>query len=864
MDTQRKRRGISSFKRVFESTLFAVFVGVCAALPVYGADAAAAADVAPVSANATAPVSANAALPVSTDAVLPLSADAVVMDVTYGYQNTAKTGRLLPLEVTLENMRPENFEGTFRILTMEPKDNNNGSQEYDAYSYEYPVKIDGNAQMTSSYSVSVGAGVDQLYLILTDTQGKEVGRKRLKLNLNLDTAELFVGVLSDRPDRLLYLNNVGINYSTLRTRTIELTADTIPENELELDQLDVLLINDFDSGVLTKAQTDAIWKWVGEGGTLLFGTGERGEDTLRGFRQELLESPIPQSEEYRVNMGAQYASDNPEDAVLSLICTEASIKGGNEVLESDELTILTAASVGSGTAAVAVYDFGDIEEFCRVHIAYIDSLFSELLGEDKISALSSNMDVGRANRYWSVQSLISSGNISRLPLVGAYVTLAVAYVVLAGPGLYFFLKHRNMRRYYQPAVAGLSILCTGMVFLMSSATRFQGPFFTYASIQDASDEEVAETTYINLRAPYNKTYAVELESSYTVYPVTGNNYYGRPDIPVFTGEEEPAITLNYGESGTRITAKNTGPFNSRFFEMERREKNTEKHGFTGQIQAFDGYISGTITNNFSQPVENAAVLLYNQMLIIGHMEAGETVRLEDYKVIYGATNFSYAVAAQVTGASGYNQGGSRAENTAYARALERTNLLTFFIDNYLSGYHTEARIVAFGGERGESGFLKQNRYETYGNRLLTSRVDVDYEKDGLVYRSAMQKEPNVLSGEYYAANNTIYGNTPVILEYFLGNDLDVEHLNFHLFSDEMAENMKFYYTVPFTGKMYFYNYNSGDYDAVDMQGAEFGREMLTPYLSPGNTLTVKYVYDAPGDYSWNIMLPVLTVTGRSK
>ena len=42
------------------------------------------------------------------------------------------------------------------------------------------------------------------------------------------------------------------------------------------------------------------------------------------------------------------------------------------------------------------------------------------------------------------------------------------------------------------------------------------------------------------------------------------------------------------------------------------------------------------------------------------------------------------------------------------------------------------------------------------------------------------------------------------------------------------------------------------------------REELEEYLSPGNTITVKYVYDTTGEYTWNIMLPVLTVTGRSK
>ena len=37
------------------------------------------------------------------------------------------------------------------------------------------------------------------------------------------------------------------------------------------------------------------------------------------------------------------------------------------------------------------------------------------------------------------------------------MTLAVAYVALAGPGLYFFWKQRGMRQYYQLSVAVLSL-----------------------------------------------------------------------------------------------------------------------------------------------------------------------------------------------------------------------------------------------------------------------------------------------------------------------------------------------------------------------------------------------------------------------
>ena len=228
-----------------------------------------------------------------------------------------------------------------------------------------------------------------MYVRLLDENGNEVVSKRLKLNLNLETAELFIGVLSDNPAELLYFNGVGVNYSTLRTKTIEMTASTLPASELGLDQLDVLLITDFDSGKLSGQQIEAVWEWVRKGGVLLIGTGERGEDTLRGFGKELLEQPLPQPDERIINMGVEYAVDRPEGASIPLVCTDVMLKGGTEVLGSDELSVLSSVSAGSGLVAVAMYDFVDIEEFCQANISYIDNLFTTLLGEDKINGLAS-------------------------------------------------------------------------------------------------------------------------------------------------------------------------------------------------------------------------------------------------------------------------------------------------------------------------------------------------------------------------------------------------------------------------------------------------------------------------------------------
>lgn len=845
-----------NMKRALKSTLFGLMLASAMTVQAFGAGTATAGDAASKTEVTKAPAEGNLA-DISTDTP-------ITMDVVYGYQNIAKSGRFLPLKVELGNQGGEAFKGTLCVLAMES--NPQGSSvtpDYDVYKYEYPVGIPASGSIKKILSVSLGARVDQMYVRLMDENGNEVRQKRLKLKLNLDTAELFIGVLSDQPSKLLYLNGVGINYSTLRTRTIEMTAASLPSSELGLDQLDVLLISGFDTGKLSGQQVSAIWEWVQKGGVLLLGTGARGNETLRAFAGDMLEEPAPQPEQCVVNMGVQYAVDGPEGASIPLTCTEAVFKGGSEVLSSDELSVLSSIPVGKGIAAAAIYDFADIEGFCQDNISYIDNLFTSLLGENRINNLSSAVDGGNYNQYWSVQSLINTGDLGKLPKVGLYVTLAAAYVALAGPGLYFFMKHRGLLRYYMPSVGVLSLCCTGMVLLMGASTRFKGPFFTYASIQDADSQGISETTYINMRAPYNKPYSVSLDKDYSLYPLTGNIYANMAAAPKFTGQEPPAITIHYGENETNIKANDVGAFNSKFFLLERRTKNEKSQGFTGDIHSFDGRVTGTLTNHYSQEVEDVSILLYNQMIFVGHMDPGETVKLDNRKVMYGSTNFGYAMAEQITGASRYKED-KNVEDADYAEALERTNLLSFYMSNYLSGYHSEARVLAFSKDKDDTGFLKSPGYETYGSTLLTSSVGVNYEKDGMIYQSAMQKQPHVLSGEYYADNNTMYGMGPVMLEYYLGNNIEVEKLSFYHLSDEVAKSLKYYYTVPFKGSMYFYNYNTGNYDSIDTNITEFNREELEPYLSPGNTLTVKYVYDAAKDYTWNIMLPVLSVTGRSK
>jgi uncharacterized protein with ParB-like and HNH nuclease domain len=98
----------------------------------------------------------------------------------------------------------------------------------------------------------------------------------------------------------------------------------------------------------------------------------------------------------------------------------------------------------------------------------------------------------------------------------------------------------------------------------------------------------------------------------------------------------------------------------------------------------------------------------------------------------------------------------------------------------------------------------------------------------------------------------------------LGNDLNVEKLIFENPSDEFLNNQSTNYTNIFKGKTYFYNHNTGNYDTMDPEKTEYTAKELTPYLSPGNTLTVKYVCEDTVENNWYVTLPMLMVLGRDK
>lgn len=777
----------------------------------------------------------------------------ITLSAEYGFDNMAKGGRYLPLTVTIGNHREAWLEGRLLVKSME--------SDGTIYQYEYDVLAEPLSELVSRYYIPLGTDAEQLFLTLTDADDSTILNKRLKLSVSRDVPDLFIGVLSDEPSKLQYLDGIGISYGTLRTRSFELSREDFPEEEIGLSLLDVLVVNNFKLRQLSEKQTAAIMDWVHNGGVLILGTGERVDDTLGRYAPELLDDSYDSAEIQSIDLGEGYTLETPEDGIMDIACVDIPLHGGNVILSSDGFPLVTASAKENGLIAVSAFDLGDLSHFCEMHNGYVDFLLTQILGETRINQLAEVVYNGNSGRYWSVQSLINTGDVDKLPNLAVYMGVILVYLALIGPGLYIFLKNRELQLHYRKGVVLLSLVFASLIYLLGSTTRFKSTFYTYATIRDVNADYVADTTYLNIRNPYSRPYTVELNPDYSILPITRSNVQDTSGDSTFGAEDSWQIAIYQQEQQTTISGQDIAAFAPRYFRLEKKTENTEKIGITAEVDYFEGKISGTVTNQFPFPLENATLILYGNMVELGRMEAGETRKLEDYDLLRFPLNNFYVVADRITGEGRF--GGTDIDDKEYLLAMERSNLLIFYLENYMSGYMADARVIAFSTDKEESQFLTNPSAETYGITMLTSSVPVNASRDRSLYRSVLMKTPIVISGSYQESTNSMSSTEPLTLEYQLGTDITVESLTFEYVSEDFLGGESGNYTEAFTGTIYFYDYGSGNFEPVDLDGRTMNVEELKPYLSPTNTLTVRYVYNGPVSFS-SIQLPMPMVAGRER
>ena len=761
------------------------------------------------------------------------------LSLNYGVENTAKSGKNLPLQISVENTEEQTFSGSLNIILAE-----SGKH---IIQYSYPLVVEGNSTKEIDKNFMLPSGVNQLLFSIENLNKEQVAYRRVGLDISGSDAELLIGVLSQKGENIGFLQNAKINDGLLKTRVLSFTEENFPGEESDLYLLDLLIIRDFELFTLEKQVRDGLKHYVEHGGVLLFSLSENGIQTLSEDFSSYLSSDLDfQNRSIDLKEEEQTEEERSgEGSGEILMSSPVYLKGGREGAFSNGVPFLSVSPMGNGLLAVLGYDLYQLERYATEDSSYIGRLFLEIYGQNRLDNLSISASEKSLKQYWDLEELMNLSDLSKLPAIPLYFGILLLYLALVGPGLYFFLRAQNSLRVYRPTIILFSLMTAILVWVMGIGTRFNGNFLSYVKLIQLNDSSVDEENYINLRSPAARNFHLGIKAEYTVNPILkGVDYTG--DLGELRKEKGLQKTLVEQERDKSvISVQNGESFSSQYFLLNKKVPNSIGN-LEGTVKYFGGKLSGEIKNNTEYTLSDAFILLYGRLIKLGKLEKGQSLDLslqESIPVPLG--DFDYLSNLLFSGNS--------------------KNFVRYILGEEIHGYFSDARFFAIARED-SLGFIEElntsaNKHlEKYGTSIVASSLILNRTEEGMREYSALSRDPLIIGGEYDSSTNTMNPMIPLEIRYDLGEEESISSIAFERMEVEGNRLL-----VNFQGNMAIYNNRTGGYDSIGREEGVLSGERLKTYLNEKNELRLRFVSkESTASPEIRQLLPMITVTAKEK
>ncbi|MBO4591463.1 MAG: hypothetical protein J5684_02740, partial [Eubacterium sp.] len=446
-------------------------------------------------------------------------------------------GKTYNVVMDVTNMGSD-FKGIIRVI----------AKSYN-YKTAFDVDIAVPAGSTKQYSVKVPTldqnTYDNLRVSIFDKKDKEVFSNQYNSVFSAYSGKIRQGILSDTPDDLRILDLGGDRFDLDgETYVIEQTAVDGATLKDSINELDMLVIDNYDTSVLSEETIDGIERWNANGGMLIIGTGKNAERVISGFdngSKLLLQFQNCGSIKRRLHpSGQEYDMD---EAMFSYdisynYCTNDYIR---------------AYCTGSGSVSVLSIDLKDfaLENTFRndaISEMYKDA-YGNTPGKDKYrSTITTSTDLGEAQSY--MQKPAKTG--------GLFITAIILfYIVLVGPGIYLILKALKKRECIWIAIPVISLAFVGMIFLYGLGIRVRGHVINSVKVIDLLNK--TKDTYVFGYSPKAENWEIYSKGEYDYAISLPDNYY--------LGDEKPAGSVNAKNDGVLLKSFPNKTFQPKAFDM---------------------------------------------------------------------------------------------------------------------------------------------------------------------------------------------------------------------------------------------------------------------------------------------------------
>lgn len=765
----------------------------------------------------------------------------LTLSIEYGYDKYVKNGRYMPVLADITNEGAD-FSGTLQVIVP--------AEEGKSFMYQKEVVLAAGETKRLEMAIPVGSSAMRYNFVLADEEGRAVAEKSVKAYIYRED-KLFAGILTDDAQGLSYLSNS-------RIKMFYLEAETFPEEVMGLDSLDILIINDFNTEKLNDKQYEAVKSFVMRGGTLVLGCGATGAKTLAAFddsfisgkmgevfskqttfglneeglleiKNQLLREVLDQDLENTESEGITQLAVNPVKKDIM----EIHLEGAVTLVEENDVVLLEGLYKGKGRVLLSTMDLG------------LDTGLRDTIGREVANQIADNISpekriqlneerTGNGYQYLK-HSAVDVVEEGKIPKVGRYIIILLAYLLLIGPPLYFLLKKLDKRNLIWVIVPVFSVLFASFIYGIGGETRQDKPYINFFTINTQRNGICNQETLLGVTAPYNDDYELTFSRDTNIVPEVEMNTYYYQGASQSSKDNSYNIGIRYGADAITVQVKDYPAFETAYFNVTG--EGTTAGAVENSLSFFDLSLKGSITNRLGYDLKQAVVYAYGKLYPIGDLEQGQSISLDEKESFFTMNRsgiYQDGLLEKISGGSPYGKASEQtAEIVRYYYAYE------YILSKLASKAQQSCYLIGFPEEK-KNEFLENTGLNSYGVTILMAEIEPDLTKEEErliprldIYMQNIDERYDGTEGYVYSDNYSV--------ELQFGSEEKIDRL---LYSAQMNGGLKgLTYPDSFYGEIFAWNYSTEEYDVI-FDGKQEGFIEAAPYLGEENRMRLSIRPDA--------------------
>lgn len=428
------------------------------------------------------------------------------------------------------------------------------------------------------------------------------------------TMGALIGVLSDDQDTMNFLSVLnGKGGSVL---TVPLKAEDISGDAMLLDGLDVLVINNFASDTLSKAQQDAIKTWVKSGGTLVLSGGVGYAKTAAPFADI---APVQSNGTLEVTQLPELQKLGGKPLKLDgsfTISTAVPIKEAVVDTTAAEMPLFASRSLEQGKVWYAAYDVSmePVSSWAGHANAWASILRNEM---------PKNGNVYYGSIMDNLSYVLDYFPSLKMPSFQVLLWMLLAYAVIVAPLLYFILKKADKREWAWFLIPLLAVVASGTVYVVGSADKTEEMAHTINLIEMDGEGKGVKSTASALFTPRSGNY--ELEFAKGTYLKTQRMNGG------FGGAAENKSFIRTEEDQTKLELRDMPQWSlAKFWADNPTPEETGRLAVEVEVDS-NGQLTGSVANETLNDLKEVVLVVGGRAYKLGEIPRKGSVKISNNK-----------------------------------------------------------------------------------------------------------------------------------------------------------------------------------------------------------------------------------------